>query len=98
MTFEDSTPSQRLAAVAKSVVAKFHPDLFAPDYADFELAFNIYVERELLKARIDEVRKVYGDAMTTRVRELAAKLSEIETKIPATARFRDGEEKSLRQR
>lgn len=76
---EDQTAEGRIAAVAKSFLVqmrdKYKRD---PDYADFRDVLRPFVQREMLRARIDEARKSYGQGLTTRMVELAKELDALE--------------------
>jgi hypothetical protein len=48
-----------------------------PDYADFRDALRPFILRELLNARIDEVRTTSGVVLTERVKQLAKELRSI---------------------
>ena len=75
----DETPEGRIAAVARSLCMQMGEKLKrTPDYADFRDALRPFIQRELLKARIDEARKTSGRALTERVKELAKELDAIE--------------------
>lgn len=77
---DETTAEDRIAAVAKSLCIQIG-DKFrgrVPDYADFRDALRPFVQRELLRARIDEARKLSGRVMTERVKELAKELDAIE--------------------
>jgi hypothetical protein len=76
---EKTTPEERLAAVAKSLCLqmkeKWKRD---PDYADFRDVLRPFVQRELLRARIDEARLCSGRTLTDRVRELSEELTAVQ--------------------
>lgn len=83
----EDTPEGRLAAVAKTLMVKMEEQYRhnrvgpkEPDYADFREAFRPFIQRELLRARIEEARKLGGRTITERVKELAKELHAI--KIP----------------
>jgi hypothetical protein len=91
---EEITPEGRLAAVARSLALKMGEDYRRtscgpefPDYADYRKALAPYIRREILLARIDEARKSHYAAITSRVKELAAELAEVETTIPKEHRL-----------
>jgi hypothetical protein len=98
--FED-TPEGRLAAVAKSLLLQMQLRAEAaacltcgriaayadPDYADFREALRPFVERELLLARIGEARTASGKLLTSRIRELATELAELNKKLPDALRL-----------
>lgn len=76
---QDETPEGRIAAVARSLCVQMGEKLKrTPDYADFREALRPFIQREILRARIDEARKTSGRVLTARVRELAAELDAIE--------------------
>ncbi len=58
-----------------------------PDYADYREALEPFIQRELILARIDELRKAHAEGMTTRIRELMAVLTEIEINLPEDHRL-----------
>ncbi|MGH9744735.1 MAG: hypothetical protein ACRD59_01325 [Candidatus Acidiferrales bacterium] len=77
----EDTPWGRLAAVARSLCLQMDKKHRAtkrgpsqPDYADFREVFRPFIERELLRARIDEARKTSGRVLTDRMRELEKEL------------------------
>lgn len=75
---DTETPEGRLAAVAKSLLVQMNDKYKRdPDYADFRDVLKPFVQRELLRARIDESRKSYGSELTKRMVELAKELDAI---------------------
>jgi hypothetical protein len=90
MTHEDATALARIAAAARHVQLKDDPQSRTPDYADYEAGLRLYVEKELILARIDEARLCGGLAMTARIAELAILLAECEKAIPAESRWQSG--------
>lgn len=77
----DDTPEGRIAAVVRSLCIQMDRKLSRePDYADFRDALRPFLKRELLRARIDEVRKMSGRALTERMRELDKEWREL--KLP----------------
>jgi hypothetical protein len=88
------TPEERIAAVARALAidmemnhARTGAGPTEPDYADYREALSPYIRREILLARIDEVRKSLSLHLTGRVSELAKELAEIEGKIPLEYRL-----------
>jgi predicted metal-binding protein len=85
---DDFTPEGLLASVAMSLCDQFG-DRHAregcgpkhPDVADFREAFRPYLERELLRARIDEARQSHAVMLTGRMRELDEKLRALDKAI-----------------
>ena len=76
---EAETPEGRLAAVAKSLITQMRDKHKRdPDYADFRDVLKPFVQREIIRARIDEARKTYGDGLTARMVQLAKELEAIE--------------------
>ena len=78
----EETPWGRVAAVARSLCIQMEKRYketgcgpSAPDYADFRDVFEPFIKRELIKARIDEVRKMCGIGLTERVKEFAGELA-----------------------
>lgn len=78
------TPWGRIAAVAKSLCIQMEtrhrttrvgPEF--PDYADFSEAFEPFIKLELLRARIDEARKVSSANLTARMRELEKQVRDL---------------------
>jgi hypothetical protein len=90
---EEETPAGRIAAVARSLAMKMEARFEKtgqgprePDYADYRRALAPYLERELLRARIDEARKIAATALTTRMKELAIELFECDAAIAKAER------------
>jgi hypothetical protein len=77
---EEETPEGRIAAVARSLCLQMKQKLNReqPDYADFRDVLRPFVQRELIRARIDEARKTYGQGLTARIVELARELDSIQ--------------------
>lgn len=91
---DEKTAAGRLAAVARSLILKMDKEHrktkvgpTEPDYADFREAFEPYIQRELLLARIDEARITASMALTGRVKELSLLLAECEKLIPKEDRL-----------
>ena len=89
----DDSPEGRLAAVAKTLCVHFEDSYNRtgagpkePDFADFKQALRPFIQRELLKARIDEARKTQSRIITERVLELAKELAIVEAQIPKELR------------
>jgi hypothetical protein len=90
---EASTPEERLAAVAVSLIEKRrrlnHASGIARelDYADFTAAFRPFLRKEDVLSRMDEARRqrVYGYAQREQIilreRELALELGAVEFQI-----------------
>jgi hypothetical protein len=86
---KESTPAERLAAVARTLMEKIRTEYERtlagpkePDYADFREALRPYVQQELLFARIDERRKMCGDMVSQRMTILEAELLVVQRDIP----------------
>ena len=85
----EETPEGRIAAVAVSLL-RFMEErnretgvgAKEPDYADFRDAFAPYVKKEILLARIDEMRHSHSKVITERVTELGRELLELERTMP----------------
>ena len=76
---DQATAEGRIAAVAKSFLVQMRDKHRRdPDYADFRDVLRPFIQREMLRARIDEARKSYGQGLTTRMVELAKELDAIE--------------------
>ena len=74
----EASQEGRLAAVARSVALRMKDGKQGdPDYADLRDALRPYVMREILLARIEEARHVASDCLTSRVKQLAAELVEV---------------------
>jgi len=89
----DDSPEGRIAAVAKYLCVHFEENHIRtgvgpkePDYADFKVALRPFIQRELLKARIDEARTTQSRILTDRVMELAKELAIVEAQIPKELR------------
>jgi len=89
----DDSPEGRIAAVAITLCVNFEDNHNRtgigpkhPDYADFRDAMRPFIQREVLKARIDEARKTQSRIITDRVLELAKELAVVEAQIPKELR------------
>ncbi|MGB2633213.1 MAG: hypothetical protein WAM58_04685 [Candidatus Acidiferrum sp.] len=79
------TPEARLAAVAVALLKSIpEKTWWRIDYADFEEALRPYVKRELLNARLEELRRQRTSARDQTVvqeRELFQQLVQVEKQI-----------------
>jgi predicted metal-binding protein len=89
----EETPEGRLAAIAVWIAetfadrhAKTGHGPTAPDVADLREIMRPYVQRELLKARIDEFERL-GESRNKRRTDLVRELYECEVQIPLEHRL-----------
>jgi hypothetical protein len=85
----EPTAAGRLAAVVASLNHQFTEKRsetgsgpVAPDLADYRAKLEPFVELEIVKARIDEVRQSSSAVVEARMQELTKKLYEIIRKLP----------------
>lgn len=82
---ENKTPEGRLAAVVISILKKKKEDeWWKLDYADFAAALAPFVQREIINARLDELRNRRSavlEANIKRERELFQELAKVEGTI-----------------
>lgn len=78
----EPTPEGRLAAVSFSVAIQMRDhEKKEADYADYRDCMRPFVQRELILARLEELRKTTSAIMTIRVAELAKELAEVSAQI-----------------
>jgi len=78
----EPTPEGRLAAVVLSVFIQMRDhEKKDPDYADYRDALRPFLHREIILARMKDVRHATGAIMTTLTAELARELTEVNAAI-----------------
>lgn len=78
----EPTPEGRLAALAFSIGVQMRDhEKKDPDYADFRDAMRPFVKRELILARLEDLRQTTGATLTLRTAELAKELLDLNKQI-----------------
>lgn len=79
---DEPTPEGRLAALVFSIRAHMRDhEKKDPDYADFRDAMRPFVRRELILARLEDLRQTTGAILTFKTAELAKELVELNMQI-----------------